>query len=76
MALTLVIVVVAIERLALYEAEFGATMLRLACTAFAWWLGAVFVLVALASAGLGRTRTWLTAPWSRARSWLWLHGTS
>ena len=59
-ALTLVIVVVAIDRLALYEAEFGATMLRLACTAFAWWLGAVFVLVALASAGLGRTRTWLT----------------
>ena len=59
-ALTLVIVGVAIERLALYEAEFGATMLRLACTAFAWWLGAVFLLVVLASAGLGRTRTWLT----------------
>jgi hypothetical protein len=59
-ALTLVILAVALDRLRLYEGAYGATMLRVACTAFAWWLAAVFVLVAVASAGVGRRRSWLT----------------
>jgi hypothetical protein len=57
--LTLVIVAVALERLRLYEGAYGATMLRVASTVFAWWLGAVFVLVAVASAGVARNRSWL-----------------
>jgi len=59
--LTVVIVGVAINRLALYDEAFGSTMLRLASTVFAWWLGAVFVLVAIALAGVGARRRWLTA---------------
>ena len=59
--LTLVIVAVAVQRLGLYEEAFGATMLRLACTAFAWWLGAVFVLVGIRLAGVGGSHRWLTA---------------
>jgi len=58
-ALTLVILAVALDRLRLYEGAYGATMLRLACTAFAWWLAAVFVLVAVVSAGIGRRRSWI-----------------
>jgi hypothetical protein len=60
-ALTLVILAVALERLRLYEGAYGATMLRSASTAFALWLGGVFVLVAVASTGLARNRSWLTA---------------
>lgn len=60
-ALTLVIVGVAVKRLGLYDEAFGSTMLRLASTVFAWWLGAVFVLVALALAGVGARTRWLTA---------------
>lgn len=60
-ALTLVIVAVAIVRLGLYEQAFGLTMLRLVCTAVAWWLGAVFLLVGLAYAGVGRNRRWIFA---------------
>ena len=56
--LTLVIVGVALQRLGLYQDAFGLTMLRLACTVFAWWLGAVFVLVAVRLAGLGRPLEW------------------
>lgn len=59
--LTLVIVGVAIVRLGLYEQAFGLTMLRLLCTAVAWWLGGVFVLVGLAYAGVARRRRWILA---------------
>ena len=45
--LTIVIVVVAIRRLALYDDAFGLTMLRLASSVFAWWLGAVFIAVGM-----------------------------
>jgi len=59
--LTLVIVGVAIVRLGLYEQAYGLTMLRFACTAVAWWLGAVFLLVGAAYAGLARHRRWIFA---------------
>jgi Domain of unknown function (DUF4153) len=58
-ALTLVIVFVAVRRLGLYANVFGLTMLRLYCTVFAWWIGAVFVLLGLMLAGVGGGRTWL-----------------
>jgi hypothetical protein len=44
-ALTIGVVIVAIWRLQLYEAEFGLTMLRLACLTVAAWIGVVFVLL-------------------------------
>jgi Domain of unknown function (DUF4173) len=43
--LTLGVVVVAIQRLQLYENVFGLTMLRLACTVSAVWIGTVFLLL-------------------------------
>jgi len=57
-ALTLVVVLVALRRLALYQDAFGLTMLRLYSQVFAAWLGAVFVLLA-ASIAFGRSRSWL-----------------
>jgi len=60
-ALTLAIVGVAINRLGLYDQAYGLTMLRLACVAVAWWLGAVFVLVGVAYAGVGRRQRWIAA---------------
>ena len=59
--LILGIVVVAISRLLSYQERFGWTMLRLWCTVFAVWLAIVFVLVAVAFLGVGRTRSWLAA---------------
>lgn len=56
--LTLLIVVVALRRLHLYEQAFGLTMLRLFVMAFALWVGAVFVLLALRLGGIGRDRHW------------------
>lgn len=58
-ALTLVIVLVAVRRLRLYDQAFGLTMLRLYSMLFAAWVAAVFVLLGCALAGLGRTRSWL-----------------
>jgi hypothetical protein len=58
-ALTLVIVGVAVRRLDLYDDVFGLTMLRLSSTVAAWWIGAVFVLVGLAVAGVRRDHDWL-----------------
>jgi hypothetical protein len=58
-ALTLVIVFVAVRRLGLYADAFGLTMLRLYSTVFSYWIGAVFVLVGLLLAGVGRGRSWL-----------------
>lgn len=53
------VVAVAVRRLGLYEQAYGATVLRLFSTWFAWWLGAVFAAVALAWAGAFRSRRWL-----------------
>ncbi|HVF14098.1 MAG TPA: DUF4173 domain-containing protein [Acidimicrobiales bacterium] len=59
-ALTLVIVVVALVRLNLYEDAFGLTMLRLYATVLAVWIGVVFVLLAVdVGVGRGRGRQWL-----------------
>jgi hypothetical protein len=44
-ALTIVVVVIAIRRLELYEAAYGLTMLRLACLAVAVWIGVLFVVL-------------------------------
>lgn len=59
--LTLLIVFVAVRRLGLYADAFGLTMLRLYSTVFSYWIGAVFVLVGLLVAGIGRGRSWLPA---------------
>lgn len=58
-ALTLIIVFVAVRRLGLYADAFGLTMLRLYSTVFAYWIGAVLILLGLVLAGVGRTRGWL-----------------
>jgi len=58
-ALTLVVVGVALHRLGAYRDAYGLTMLRLASTAFAWWIGAVFLVVGARLAGAGRGRHWL-----------------
>lgn len=58
--LTLLIVVVAVRRLALYQDTFGLTMLRLYCTLFAVWIGAVLVLLAVWLLR-GRSRAWFPA---------------
>jgi hypothetical protein len=59
LALALVIVFVAVRRLDLYEDAFGSTMLRLASTWSAWWLGVVLVIIGIATAGVGGRRRWL-----------------
>ncbi|MEZ5380945.1 MAG: DUF4173 domain-containing protein [Microthrixaceae bacterium] len=59
-ALMLVVVQTGVGRLALYERAFGSTMLRLYCTVFAWWVGAVLVMVATAVL-TRRGAAWLTA---------------
>lgn len=51
--LTLGVVVSALRRLQLYEAAYGLTMLRLACTVVAVGIGVVFVLVGVAMARRG-----------------------
>ena len=56
--LTVAIVAVAVRRLHLYERSYGLTMLRLASTAFALWIGAVFLLLGAKYAGLRRDREW------------------
>jgi two-component system sensor histidine kinase BaeS len=57
-ALTLVVVWVSIHRLHAYEHAYGLTMLRLASTWFAWWIGTIFVVLAARLAGVARTRHW------------------
>ncbi len=56
--LTLVVVVGALRRLALYEQAYGLTLLRLWSVVFALWIGAVFVLFGLSVAGWHRVRSW------------------
>jgi hypothetical protein len=58
-ALTLVVVVVAVRRLNLYEDAFGLTMLRLYSELFSYWIGAVFLFLGAALAGVGHGRGWL-----------------
>lgn len=57
-ALTLVLVGVALRRLGLYEQVYGLTVLRLFAVLFAVWIGGVFVLLGLSIAGVGRERSW------------------
>jgi hypothetical protein len=57
-ALTLVIVAVAIRRMNLYEQVFGLTMLRLYVKLFCFLVGGVFVLLGLALVGVGPRRAW------------------
>ena len=45
--LTVSVVVIAVRRLGLYSDAYGLTMLRLYCTVFAWWLGAVMVVTGI-----------------------------
>jgi hypothetical protein len=59
--LTLGVVVVAIRRLALYEAVFGLTMLRLACLVVAAWIGVVFLLLAASVLAHGLLSRWFPA---------------
>jgi hypothetical protein len=56
--LTLLIVVVAFQRLSLYEDAYGFTMLRLYSHIFAVWIAVVFLLLAADMAGLFRRRKW------------------
>lgn len=57
-ALTLAVVVVAIRRLQLYEAAYGLTMLRLASTVTAAWIGLVFTLLGIAIARRRSANLW------------------
>jgi hypothetical protein len=57
-ALTLVVVVVAVRRLNLYQDAFGLTMLRLYSELFSYWIGTVFLLLGAVLAGVGHGRGW------------------
>jgi hypothetical protein len=57
-ALTLVVVAVAVRRLALYDDAFGLTVLRLLATVGAAWTGVVFVMLMAWLAGAGAGRHW------------------
>lgn len=56
--LTLLIVLVAFQRLRLYEEAYGFTMLRLYSHIFAVWIALIFLLLAADFAGLFRPRRW------------------
>jgi hypothetical protein len=56
--LTLLIVLVAFQRLRLYEEAYGFTMLRLYSHIFAVWIALIFLLLAADFAGLFRRRRW------------------
>ena len=60
-ALTEVVVALAVLRLSLYEEAYGLTLLRLAAAGSAVWIGLVFLLLGLAVAGVGPRRSWLPA---------------
>lgn len=57
--LTLLIVLVAFQRLRIYEEAYGFTMLRLYSHIFAVWIALIFVLLAADFAGLFQRRRWL-----------------
>jgi hypothetical protein len=56
--LTLLIVLVAFQRLRLYEEAYGFTMLRLYSHIFAVWIGLIFLVLAADFAGLFKRRRW------------------
>lgn len=58
-ALTEVVVALAVHRLSLYEDAYGLTLLRMAAVVAAGWVGLVFLLIGLAAAGVGAGRSWL-----------------
>jgi len=60
-ALTMVIVLVALRRLGLYQDAYGLTMLRLYSSVFAAWIGVVLVLAGLGLAGVAAERAWFPA---------------
>lgn len=77
--LTLVLVGAAIRRLGVYQDAYGLTMLRLACTTFAWFLGVTFVLLAVRMVQRrGGTRDWLPAALALAAlgALLWWNGST
>ncbi len=53
------VIAIATRRLGLYERAYGATVLRLYSTWFAWWIGALFVPVGAAWAGLFPAKRWV-----------------
>ncbi|MGI8939269.1 MAG: DUF4153 domain-containing protein [Iamia sp.] len=59
--LALGLVVVSLRRMALYDQAFGLTMLRLWVVGAALWMGAVLVMTAARTQGLGAGRAWLVA---------------
>jgi hypothetical protein len=59
--LALGLVVVSLRRMALYDAAFGLTMLRLWVVGAALWMGLLLVMLAMRNIGVGRTRNWLVA---------------
>ena len=58
LALTGVVLVVALYRLGLYEDAYGWTMLRLMAKAGAVWIAVVLVLLGIRVAGVARDRAW------------------
>lgn len=59
LALTLVILAVALRRLGLYTQAYGLTMLRLFSLVFTLWIGTVLVFAGVALAGVAADRAWL-----------------
>jgi hypothetical protein len=55
------LVVVSLRRMALYDAAFGMTMLRLWVIGAAVWMGLLLAMFAMRNVGVGRTRSWLVA---------------
>jgi hypothetical protein len=53
------LVVVSLRRMALYDAAFGMTMLRLWVVGAAVWMGLLLAMFAMRNVGLGRNRSWL-----------------
>lgn len=60
-ALTAVVLIVAVRRLGLYENAYGWTMLRLIAKAGAAWIGIVLVLLAGRLGGVARDREWFVS---------------
>jgi hypothetical protein len=57
--LTVGLVVVSLRRMALYDQAFGLTMLRLWVVLAALWMGAVLLMIAARSLGVGGDREWV-----------------
>ena len=55
------LVLVSLRRMALYDAAFGLTMLRLWVVGAALWMGVVLLMTAARNAGVGSGRQWLVA---------------